>query len=127
MGAQSQVQNSPNMQSSQGKNGGQDFGNILSNFNNQGNNSQVDAYNNNNAQTLNAVNNQGNMGLPNDPNASLGQDMTNKTYSPISGQPTMGQPNPYPNTVGMGDNSINTPTSGKGFSTGSPGALGKGV
>lgn len=115
------------MQSSQGKNGGQDFGNILSNFNNQGNNSQVDAYNNNNAQTLNAVNNQGNMGLPNDPNASLGQDMTNKTYSPISGQPTMGQPNPYPNTVGMGDNSINTPTSGKGFSTGSPGALGKGV
>lgn len=29
------------------------------------------------------------------------------TYSPTSGQQTMGSPNPYPNTIGMGDNQSN--------------------
>lgn len=42
------------------------------------------------------------------------------TYSPTSGQQSMGSPNPYPNTVGMGDNQGNQPMprsngKGKGF------------
>jgi hypothetical protein len=41
------------------------------------------------------------------------------TNSATSGQPQMGQPNIYPNTVGMRDNSINTSNSG--------GAKGKGA
>lgn len=38
------------------------------------------------------------------------------TYSPTSGQQTMGSPNPYPNTIGMGDNQPNQPMpqTGKG-------------
>ena len=36
-------------------------------------------------------------------------------YSPTSNQPTMGQPNPYPNTVGQWDNATIQPRSyGKG-------------
>lgn len=42
------------------------------------------------------------------------------TYSATSGQQQMGAPNPYPNTVGMGDNQGNKPMprsggKGKGF------------
>ena len=33
----------------------------------------------------------------------------NVTYSATSGQQQMGSPNPYPNTVGMGDNQGNQP------------------
>ena len=38
------------------------------------------------------------------------------TYSPTSGQQSMGSPNPYPNTIGMGDNRGNQPAhfGGKG-------------
>lgn len=42
------------------------------------------------------------------------------TYSPLSDQPTMGQPNPYPNTIGQWDNANIQPQprrsgKGKGF------------
>lgn len=36
------------------------------------------------------------------------------TYSATSGQPSMGSPNPYPNTIGMGDNQGNQPMSSGG-------------
>ena len=38
------------------------------------------------------------------------------SYSPLSGQPQMGQSNPYPNTVGIGDNATKglVPQVGKG-------------
>ena len=36
------------------------------------------------------------------------------TNSATSGQPQIGQPNPYSNTVGMRDNSMNTAGGGKG-------------
>jgi len=45
---------------------------------------------------------------------TMSQGKGNRSYSPTSGQPAMGQPNPYPNTIGMGDNSANTPSTGKG-------------
>lgn len=41
-------------------------------------------------------------GLPKGKNSSF-------TYSPTSGQQAMGSPNPYPNTIGMGDNQGNQP------------------
>jgi hypothetical protein len=49
-----------------------------------------------------------------------GKGASSFTYSPTSGQQSMGSPNPYPNTVGMGDNQGNQPMSssngkGKGF------------
>jgi hypothetical protein len=38
-----------------------------------------------------------------------------KMYSPLSNQPSYGQPNPYPNTIGQWDNaSIQPQHSGKG-------------
>jgi hypothetical protein len=43
-----------------------------------------------------------------------------KIYSPLSNQPTMGQPNPYPNTIGQWDNASIQPQprqggKGKGY------------
>jgi hypothetical protein len=46
---------------------------------------------------------------------SSGKGARRVMYSPTSNQPTMGQPNPYPNTVGQWDNASIQPRSyGKG-------------
>lgn len=98
----SQIQNAPEMQNqSQGKGVGSSVANTLP------------------APAPAPPPTQTDQATPTDPNAQTsaqGMPMGkgNMSYSPTSGQPAMGQPNPYPNTVGMGDNSANTPSTGKG-------------
>ena len=54
--------------------------------------------------------------VPQGNNRPFGKSGQSFTYSPTSGQQSMGSPNPYPNTVGMGDNQGNQPMpqAGKG-------------